>query len=167
MAKKFAFLLTNHVAEFLCSIRFARTNSPCGKPAYFTCVSSSLNRCHLFSGFAGKQCETNIDDCASADCGHGKCVDGIDDHNCNCTGSGYNGSECKEDINECLLADTCFNNGTCKNYAGGFLCTCLEDYRGKNCEEKIDDCAPKPCKNGKNFPRVRIQSFFEIFNACW
>ena len=33
LAKKFVFLLTNHVAEFLCSLKVARTNSPSGKPS--------------------------------------------------------------------------------------------------------------------------------------
>ena len=115
-------------------------------------VSQALNI--VFSGFAGKQCETNIDDCATLDCGHGKCVDGINSGECNCTGSGYNGTKCKQDVNECLTSDTCRNNGTCTNYAGGFLCKCLEDYRGKHCEERIDDCASNPCQNGKTLTYI-------------
>ena len=108
----------------------------------------------IFSGFTGKRCENNIDDCARVDCGHGRCVDGISTHACNCTGSGYTGPDCKQDINECMHTGTCLNNATCSNYAGGFLCTCVGDYRGTNCAEKIDDCASNPCKNGKNFEFV-------------
>ena len=46
---------------------------------------------YFFSGFRGKTCDVNVDDCAVADCGAGKCVDLIANHSCNCTGTGFMG----------------------------------------------------------------------------
>ena len=47
LAKKFAASSTNHVAEFLFSLRFARTNSPSGKRAlYLKCLTLGCIRDH-------------------------------------------------------------------------------------------------------------------------
>ena len=89
----------------------------------------------------------NINDCASAECGKGTCIDGISSHLCNCSGTGYDGTKCENDINECD-STPCDHNATCSNYGGGYTCKCNVGYSGKNCENNIDDCALRPCKNG-------------------
>lgn len=38
------------------------------------------------------------------------------------------------DIDECEK-DVCFNNGTCKNTNGGYVCDCTKNFQGKNCLE--------------------------------
>ncbi|XP_048587267.1 protein crumbs [Nematostella vectensis] len=105
--------------------------------------------CVCVTGFNGIRCEQNIDDCASLPCKHGKCVDGVNNHTCNCTGSGYEGPKCDVDINECKVQPgPCLNGGTCDNYLGTYGCSCKAGYRGKNCQENIDECDPNPCLNG-------------------
>ena len=89
----------------------------------------------------------NINDCASAECGKGTCIDGISSHSCNCSGTGYDGTKCENDVNECD-STPCDHNATCSNYGGGYTCKCNVGYSGKNCENNIDDCALRPCKNG-------------------
>ena len=44
----------------------------------------------LFVGFTGKDCETNIDDCASTPCqNHKRCIDGEDAYTCECLAGFY------------------------------------------------------------------------------
>ena len=126
-------------------------SQPCQNNATMSCtkVRDTDFRCTCLKGYTGKRCEININDCALADCGRGVCIDGIDNHTCNCTGSGFSGSDCKQDINECTEMP-CKHSGSCSNHDGGYQCKCHGDYRGKNCEERIDDCASNPCKNGGN-----------------
>lgn len=50
--------------------------------------------CECSKGFTGKYCEENINDCVigpdgKPPCLHeGRCIDGIDSYDCNCTGTG-------------------------------------------------------------------------------
>lgn len=50
--------------------------------------------CECSKGFNGKYCEENIDDCKMGSDGkppclhYGRCIDGIDSYDCNCTGTG-------------------------------------------------------------------------------
>ena len=110
----------------------------------------------------------NIDDCASAECGKGTCIDGISSHSCNCSGTGYNGTKCENDIDECDSMP-CNHNGTCSNYGGGYTCNCNVGYSGKNCENNIDDCALRPCKNGGECNACHedplLQSIFSLLVA--
>ena len=38
--------------------------------------------CSCATGFNGTDCENNIDDCVSVDCGADVCVDGVNDYTC-------------------------------------------------------------------------------------
>uniref|UniRef100_A0A3Q2DF61 Eyes shut homolog n=1 Tax=Cyprinodon variegatus TaxID=28743 RepID=A0A3Q2DF61_CYPVA len=77
--------------------------------------------------FTGKRlhCESNIDECMSAPCLHGRCscVDLIDKYACFCL-DGFTGKTCETDIDICK--DTSFNVSLCFNGA-----TCI-DGEGSN-----------------------------------
>ena len=68
------------------------------------CINLSFVRlfqCTCPRGFAGKDCETNINDCKPGICDNGGvCHDGVDDYRCACA-AGYNGRNCSNDIDEC------------------------------------------------------------------
>ncbi|KAJ6664914.1 hypothetical protein lerEdw1_005886, partial [Lerista edwardsae] len=43
----------------------------------------------------------------------------------------------------------CQNGGTCTSLpSGGYQCSCLSQYTGRNCESEITACFPNPCRNG-------------------
>ncbi|XP_009068638.1 PREDICTED: protocadherin Fat 3-like, partial [Acanthisitta chloris] len=43
----------------------------------------------------------------------------------------------------------CQNGGTCTAVpSGGYLCNCLSQFTGRNCESEITACFPNPCRNG-------------------
>lgn len=66
------------------------------------------------SGFTGKFCETNIDDCASNNpCIHGECTDKVNDFSCSCQ-PGYTGNTCNTPIDFCET-NPCLNGGVCKS----------------------------------------------------
>ena len=93
--------------------------------------------CHL-TGYTGLDCETNIDDCITADCGTGLCIDGLGTYGCDCDGTGYIGEFCEIDIDDCLAGQICSGNGLCQNTPGWFVCTCESDYFGEHCDQHPD-----------------------------
>jgi protein crumbs len=113
-------------------------------------------------------------ECEERPCQHGAtCEDGIKLFTCHCHG-GYEGLQCETDIAECA-SGPCRNNGTCLersqeslydaspdsplpalfqgpfNYsaAAGFECICPPGFEGFDCSVDIDECAPRPCYNGR------------------
>ena len=42
------------------------------------------------SGFSGRTCDKNIDDCVGVDCGNGRCFDLVNDYTCICN-DGWSG----------------------------------------------------------------------------
>uniref|UniRef100_A0A5F8H1R8 Protocadherin Fat 3 n=1 Tax=Monodelphis domestica TaxID=13616 RepID=A0A5F8H1R8_MONDO len=43
----------------------------------------------------------------------------------------------------------CQNGGSCASLpSGGYQCTCLSQFTGRNCESEITACFPNPCRNG-------------------
>ena len=54
--------------------------------------------CSCPTGFAGTNCETNIDDCAAAPCENGGvCSDGIASYTCACP-AGFAGANCEINV---------------------------------------------------------------------
>merc|ERR1712002_692244 len=98
-------------------------------------------------GWSGKNCEIDIDDCASSPCKNdGVCTDQFADYSCECT-DGWSGKNCKIDKDDCA-SSPCKNDGICIDQLADYSCKCPDGWSGKNCEIDIDDCASSPCNNG-------------------
>jgi uncharacterized membrane protein len=62
-----------------------------------TCkLSGTSFKCECASGYDGKRCENDINECAASPCEHGgTCTDGIGEYTCACSGTGYFGERCE------------------------------------------------------------------------
>uniref|UniRef100_A0A665UPZ8 Neural EGFL like 1 n=1 Tax=Echeneis naucrates TaxID=173247 RepID=A0A665UPZ8_ECHNA len=142
-----------------------------------TCVSP--NTCICPSGFTGRRCETDIDECAEGliEChNHSRCVNLPGWYHCECR-SGFhdNGSYLLDgnsciDIDECSLqTHTCWNDSVCVNLPGGYDCVCTsgpgcsgdcpqeEGLRrnGEDWKPSFDHCTICSCKDGQTYCRRR------------
>uniref|UniRef100_A0A673G7A3 Neurogenic locus notch homolog protein 2-like n=1 Tax=Sinocyclocheilus rhinocerous TaxID=307959 RepID=A0A673G7A3_9TELE len=107
---------------------------------------SPLHISSLSSGFEGRLCESNIDNCKPDPCHHGTCIDGIASYTCNCE-PGYTGYRCENQLNECH-SNPCQNGGKCVDLVNMYICQCQHGTSGTNCEINFDDCASNPCDYG-------------------
>ncbi len=137
---------------------------------------SRLHISSLSSGFEGRLCESNIDNCKPDPCHHGTCIDGIASYTCNCE-PGYTGYRCENQLNECH-SNPCQNGGKCVDLVNKYICQCqhgtsgeewcinnsavfvtlgfvcfilkkvFASHTGTNCEINFDDCASNPCDYG-------------------
>ena len=73
------------------------TTCPEGSCSYGTC-DTLTGECNCTSGFSGKGCENNIDECASSPCQNGgTCTDGNNSYTCACN-TGFGGNQCERSI---------------------------------------------------------------------
>ncbi|XP_044596826.1 protein crumbs isoform X1 [Cotesia glomerata] len=137
-----------------CNVAYCNVkNQRCQNGGRCDSFSYQSPQCTCLSGFTGRYCEINIDDCAKDEQGNvpckndGACEDGIDNYTCNCTETGYTGPNCSEDIDECALEDYDCGNGKCINLPGSFHCECEPGYCGYNCGME-NPCHDDICLNG-------------------
>ncbi|XP_078485460.1 uncharacterized protein LOC100176063 isoform X2 [Ciona intestinalis] len=104
-------------------------------PDYYTCKCAD--------GFAGINCEIDMDECASYPCKHGgTCVDGVQDYTCDCL-EGFTGKNCETPPDFCA-SNPCENGGLCVNRNVDFVCSCPRDFMGEKCEEPVPTPSPPP-----------------------
>ncbi|XP_060568832.1 uncharacterized protein LOC132727392 [Ruditapes philippinarum] len=105
-------------------------------------------RCSCTTGYTGKNCQTNINSCATNPCiNGGTCVDQIIGYECQCT-EFYEGTNCASPKAFCNV-NSCSQHGSCTNVPGsGYRCTCNRGYEGTDCEIEIDYCESDPCQHG-------------------
>jgi hypothetical protein len=108
-------------------------------------------KCMCRAGFAGDGigvigCD-DIDECGSAPCENGECIDnGQLSYQCVCD-YGWVNKHCDFDYNECYTGNhDCHPEGKCVNTPGGYYCRCVSGHTGDGytCTD-LDDCDPDPC----------------------
>ena len=89
-------------------------------------------------GLTGPTCEQDVDECTvSNPCANGECVNNFGSYACTCD-LGYGGRRC--DIAEPCQTVPCLNRGTCVDIGEDYVCRCLDDFTGRDCETQI--CSP-------------------------
>ena len=92
------------------------------------------------AGWTGRDCDVDIDDCASNPCGdHGVCNDGLDHFSCSCD-AGYEGTFCEQDIDECLEACVATDADACSSADVADPTTAQH-----NCEAAAPPIRPRAC----------------------
>ncbi|XP_060567578.1 fibropellin-3-like isoform X2 [Ruditapes philippinarum] len=117
------------------------------------------------SGFTGKLCETNIDDCDDSYClNGGTCVDGVKNYTCSCP-LGYTGRHCEINIDDCDESN-CLNGGTCDDGVNNYTCACPSSYTGRNCEiyeaGEVHGSATPQCITSSGYPLLWYSNNLEL-----
>ncbi|KAM5327344.1 sushi, nidogen and EGF-like domain-containing protein 1 isoform 1-T13 [Glossophaga mutica] len=112
------------------------------------CVAGNPSyTCSCLSGFTGKTCQLDVNECASQPCQNGgTCTHGVNSFSCQCL-AGFGGPTCETAQSPCD-AKACPNGGRCQMVSGSAVCTCPAGYTGEDCETNVDECASGPCLNG-------------------
>lgn len=96
---------------------------------FYTTVVIFKENVFNVSGYTGKNCNSNIDECVSQPCqNNGTCEDGIGNYSCHCM-VGFNGLNCEHNINDCT-EDSCQNGGTCYDKVNNYTCSCAVGFNG-------------------------------------
>lgn len=102
-------------------------------------------QCHCPSGFKGKYCEIEINECSSEPCYNGAtCIDLKQGYKCKCP-PGYSGLQCQIEQSDCKN-DTCPERSMCQDLPGlnNFTCLCRKGYTGPNCNITVNPCDVSP-----------------------
>lgn len=111
MCRQFPIILVTFVLCFSSTANDSCYGSPCQNNG--TCVHGEFKHtCICMAGYAGDNCEININECASAPCqNQGNCTDLINSFTCTCP-PGFTGPLCEINIDECA-SQPCQFGGTC------------------------------------------------------
>ncbi|XP_022355593.1 sushi, nidogen and EGF-like domain-containing protein 1 isoform X1 [Enhydra lutris kenyoni] len=112
------------------------------------CVTGNPSyTCSCLSGFTGRRCHLDVNECASHPCQNGgTCTHGVNSFSCQCPAS-FGGPTCETPLSPCDTRE-CKNGGRCQAEEGSAVCLCLPGYTGVTCETDVDECASSPCLNG-------------------
>ncbi|XP_052242513.1 uncharacterized protein LOC127852603 [Dreissena polymorpha] len=152
---------TNYDVQFKCSLNRVFLSNTCTQKNDYCkpdpCVRGQCQltfagySCSCPSGYTGKNCQTDINECATNPCSNGgTCTDKVNGYLCACKPE-YTGATCASQVNYCVGV-SCSGNGTCMNrdQGPGYMCNCFQGYTGTNCESQINFCASQPCLHGSS-----------------
>ncbi|XP_023599141.1 sushi, nidogen and EGF-like domain-containing protein 1 [Myotis lucifugus] len=126
------------------------TLRPClnGGKCIDDCVTGNPSyTCSCLSGFTGRRCQLDVDECASHPCQNGgTCTHGVNSFSCQCP-AGFGGPTCETAPSPCDTKE-CVNGGQCQVVSGSAVCECPAGYTGNTCETDVDECGSSPCLNG-------------------
>ncbi|XP_059785117.1 sushi, nidogen and EGF-like domain-containing protein 1 isoform X10 [Balaenoptera ricei] len=112
------------------------------------CVTGNPSyTCSCLSGFTGRRCHLDVNECASHPCQNGgTCTHGVHSFICQCP-AGFAGPTCETAQSPCDARE-CENGGWCQAEGGSAVCVCAAGYTGAACETDVDECGSDPCLNG-------------------
>ncbi|XP_036757174.2 sushi, nidogen and EGF-like domain-containing protein 1 isoform X1 [Manis pentadactyla] len=112
------------------------------------CVTGNPSySCSCLSGFTGRRCHLDVNECASHPCQNGgTCAHGVNSFSCQCP-AGFGGPTCEAVQSPCATKG-CEHGGQCQEEDGSAVCVCPAGYTGKACETEVDECGSGPCLNG-------------------
>ncbi|PNF36740.1 Protein crumbs [Cryptotermes secundus] len=133
------------------------TSNPCQHGG--TCINGlGKFECNCTDEYMGLYCENfKLITCDNSPCLNGSTCTDVknsktgDNFTCTCM-EGFVGPVCNKPY---CMEQPCQHGGTCDLTGVAPLCRCYPGYRGKYCEEDINECAEgpdkaSPCKNGAN-----------------
>lgn len=111
--------------------------------------------CRCTAGFAGANCQINVDDCAAGPCQNaGTCLDGVNDYSCSCT-LGYAGKNCSVRSDACGERP-CQNGGTCFTHFTGPVCQCPKGFMGPSCEFTLQPSFKPALRQASHHPSAAV-----------
>ncbi|XP_060084161.1 protein eyes shut homolog [Ylistrum balloti] len=122
-------------------------------------------RCTCNSGWTGRNCSQDIDECQHNPCEHGgTCNNTIGSYTCAC--QGFSGHNCENDINECQHTKCPHKNMHCVNSVGSYTCQCNAGWTGDHCDTDVNKCQHNPCLHGGTCHN-RVGNYTCQCNAGW
>lgn len=141
---------------------------PCAPNGYCNSGDETLTTmdnyfCRCKPGYAGVNCQENINDCLNATCHNGgSCVDGINSYTCDCKWS-FIGRYCQTQM-KCNSENneaTCKNNGVCVDEERGPRCLCARGFQGDDCSIRVDQCLSSPCLNNGKCVWLKLENDYK------
>ncbi|XP_043914307.1 protein crumbs homolog 1-like [Protopterus annectens] len=123
--------LSGSPAQKGCSGADVCSPNPCFNSGFCKDLFNDFS-CTCRTGWEGRLCNLNIDECNSNPCLHGSCTDLVANYECKCD-KGYTGRNCEVNADDCL-ENQCKNGATCIDDIGAYKCSCTAGFTGSFCE---------------------------------